>query len=97
MASTTVTVTFYDVDVDVDVEFEPGWFKKGSRSGHIDDWTPDEGECAQIEKVTITLESGRVVDLTNRLTDRQRKKIQDACDRESEPEPHYDDEPCYDD
>lgn len=99
MASITLTVEIKDVEVDVEVTFNPGWFQRGCRSGHPDNWTPDEGEAAEIEKITLTLGSGRVLDVTNKLTDRQRERVQRACDEWEYPEPDYepDDEPFYDD
>lgn len=88
-----ITIDLNGVDVDVTVGFEPGYFKRGSRSGHPDSWTPDEGEAAEIHSVTLVLGSGRQLDLTNRLTKAAKDAIQKACDNASEPEPDYDYEP----
>lgn len=35
-------------DVTCTVTFNPGWFQRGNRSGHPDNWTPDDGENAEI-------------------------------------------------
>jgi hypothetical protein len=40
-------------DLEVEVEFDPGWEQAGCRSGHPDNWTPDEGEDPQITSVTL--------------------------------------------
>jgi hypothetical protein len=40
-------------DIEVEIEFEPGYHQDGIRSGHPDNWTPDEGEDPQVTKVTI--------------------------------------------
>lgn len=38
-------------DVTCTVTYRHGWFRRGNRSGHPDNWTPDEGEDAEILKV----------------------------------------------
>lgn len=95
----TMSITLAGVDVDVDVEFNPGWFQRGSRRGHPDNWTPDEGEPAEIERVALTLESGRVVDLTRRLPKDTMERIQRKCDayEPEPPEPDYEPDDYYDD
>lgn len=40
-------------DVPVEVEHNPGWYQPGCRSGHPDNWTPDEGEDPEILSVTL--------------------------------------------
>lgn len=88
-----------DADVTVEVTFNPGWFKRGNRWGHPDNWTEDEWEAAEIESVILEDEDGKKEDITCKLSDSQRDKIQHACDK-WEDEPYVADyDPCdfYDD
>ena len=105
MATIQVEVLLRGVDVEVDVDFSPGWFKAGNRRGHPDNWEPDEGEAAEIEKITLHLRSGRYVDVEKRLAAREITKIQEACDRYehdsrddyvSEPDDYYESDPNVD-
>jgi len=43
-------------DVEVEVEYNEGWYQAGCRSGHPDNWTPDEGEDPEILSVVIVHE-----------------------------------------
>lgn len=95
MATIHVDVSLKDVDITVEVDFNPGWHRAGNRRGHPDGWTEDEGEAAEIEKITLTLGSGRVLDVTRRLNRSDLEKIQRACDRWEDEPPEY--EPDYDD
>lgn len=95
MASITVTVEIHDVEVDVEVTFNPGWYTPAKLSGHPDSWTPAEGECAEIESIILTLESGRKVNLTDRLSTKAKERVQRACDAWEYPEPDYEPDPDY--
>ena len=90
MPVTQVTVEVKGVEIDVEVEFTPGWFQRGCRSGHPDNWTPDEGEAAEVHSVALLLGSGRMIDFTNNSD--VMRQVQKACD-EHEVEPDFDDDP----
>ena len=104
MATIQVTVELKGVEVEVDVDFRPGWFKAGNRRGHPDNWEPDDGEGAEIEEVTIHLQSGRYVSVLKRLAPSEIERIQKACDKyevepdypDYEPDDHYDEDPNVD-
>ena len=40
-------------DVQVEVEYNEGYFQSGCRSGHPDNWTPDEGEDPEVLSVVL--------------------------------------------
>jgi len=49
-------------DVEVEVEYNEGWYRAGCRSGHPDNWTPDEGEDPEILSVVIVHEEWEPVE-----------------------------------
>lgn len=63
-------------DMTAEVEFEPGWFMKGSRAGHIDNWTSDEGERAEIDSIKVE----DLGDVTQLLPKAELERIQRECD-----------------
>lgn len=40
-------------DVQVEVKYDEGYFQAGCRSGHPDNWTPDEGEDPEVTSVIL--------------------------------------------
>jgi hypothetical protein len=92
----TVSVGDED-DVEVSIEFEPGWFKAGSRRGHPDNWTQDEGEGSEVHKVK-RLDTGE--DVTPKISRRTMQHIHTVLDavsqyeaeREAYEERHVDDD-----
>ena len=87
-------------DIEVEVEYNPGWFQRGCRSGHPDNWTPDEGENPEITKVKI-LEGDH--DITHLFRDQALRALeaeawqnQEAQADDYDPPDDYDYEP-YDD
>jgi hypothetical protein len=97
MATINVEVDLCGVDVEVEVEFKPGWFQAGNRRGHPDNWEPDEGENAEIDAITLHLQSGGSMEVTDYLEPSEIERIQAACDRyEVEPDYPEPDEDYYD-
>lgn len=86
-------------DIEVEVEYDPGWFQAGCRSGHPDNWTPDEGENPEITKVKI-LEGDH--DITHLFQGKLLRALEDKAWKDQEAQaddydpPDYYDEP-YDD
>ena len=88
-------------DVHVEVEYDGGWYQSGCRSGHPDNWTPDEGEDPEILSVKIDgnheilseITPSMLADLTARCAEDQ--KGQDEPDYEPDYDDAYDD-PAHD-
>ena len=71
-------------DLEVSVDHNPGWYQPGNRSGHPDNWTPDEGEDPEILKVEIadpdwTPAEGETRDLDGVLTPALYREIVSAA------------------
>jgi len=88
-------------DIEVEVDYTPGWYQAGCRSGHPDNWTPDEGEDPEIITVT-TVEGG--IDIVDALTKKQIESLilqavkdqeQQAEDAFEPPDDYYDDDPTW--
>jgi len=81
-------------DIEVEVDYNPGYFQAGCRSGHPDNWTPDEGENPEITSVKI-LEGGH--DITHLFTGKLLRQLEDkAWEHQKGLADDYDPEP-YDD
>jgi hypothetical protein len=73
-----------EIEVEVEVDYHPGYYQPGCRSGHPDNWTPDEGEDPEIESVTVE-ETGK--DITRDLSPEQLKALEKAAwEHQSEPD-----------
>jgi hypothetical protein len=76
-------------DVTCTVHYNPGWSQAGCRSGHPDNWTPDEGENAEIlqvirtdtnEDILARLPRERVRRLANEANSRDEARMADVPD-----------------
>lgn len=84
-----------DEEFDVTVEYNPGYFQRGCRSGHPDNWTPDEGEDPEITSVK-DIDGKEIMDTLDEKT--MRKLTERAWeDQNMYPEPDYDDRDDYPD
>jgi hypothetical protein len=63
-------------DIEIEVEYHPGWEQAGCRSGHPDNWTPDESEEPEIVSVTI-IDGDH--DITSEITPQQLRSLKDAA------------------
>jgi len=84
-------------DIEVEVEYEPGWEQAGCRSGHPDNWTPDEGENPEIITVTITGEKN--YDIEDVLSKKELSSLVAEAwkDQEGRAEDDFDPPDDYDD
>ena len=66
------------VEVEVSVEYYPGHYGPARRSGHPDNWTPDESEAAEIISVEI---DGGGDDITQVIDQKTRSLLQKRIER----------------
>jgi hypothetical protein len=85
-------------DIHVEVEYDPGWEQAGCRSGHPDNWTPDEGESPEITSIKLD-GNHEILSIVNPL---ELAELTNLCweDQTEQAEQDFgepDDEPYYDD
>lgn len=102
MSSFQRTICFgpYAIELEAEIEYNEGYFQEGCRSGHPDNWTPDEGENPEILAVYALRADGRrskdilaklskdtIRDLQN---DAWKHQVDRAADAQADYEPDYD-------
>lgn len=63
-------------DFMVEVEYDLGYYRPGSRRGHPDHWTPDEGEATYVSKVIACNDRGEPKkDITRLLSSQELREL----------------------
>ena len=77
----------YEANDQVEIEYNEGWSQSGNRSGHPDNWTPDEGEDCEILSVEIQVEDwkpeeGESSDLSGSFTRKEDEALRAECEED---------------